>query len=432
MSRSRLFAMGAVAFLAGASGWADRAAACSVPVYRYALERWRSDPFRVVVFHRGPLSKPQAALAEDMGPFGLAGERHANLVVKTVDLNGSPDKEMTALWESQQSRNPQLPWVVVRYPAVVTYAPAWSGPLTKANVAALIDSPARKAIAKRVLSGETAVWILLESGNRKADDAAYARLKGQLEIEQKTLKLPEIDTNDIAGDEAAEEVKKLKISFSIIRVSRKDPKEKLLAEMLLGSEGSGRDSLRDADYVHQTMAFPIFGRGRIRYGLVGAGIAEDTIHEACAYLCGPCKCQIKRGVENRGMDLVMAVDWERMVTSTIRDKPLPPLQGLAGLQDYTPPTLLAGLPAVAAPKPWMRTAAVAARKPTEIAAVISRPTPLPPKGGGSDAAAVVLQDAGDSPSTSGRGSLLKTVGILFGVGVLVIIGASLFLRSKPV
>lgn len=435
MSRSRLVPICAVALLSGVFSAGD-AAACSVPVYRYALERWPSDPYRVVVFHRGPLTKAQKKLAEDMGPFGLAGERHANLLVKTVDLDGTPDKEMAALWESQKENKPQLPWVVVRYPNTVRYAPAWSGPLTKESVAVLINSPARKQIAKRILSGETAVWILLESGNKKADDAAYDRLKRQLAIEQKTLKLPEIDSADIAGDQGAEEIKKLRIAFSIVRVSREDPQEKLLVEMLLGSEGSERDSLRDAAYVNQTMAFPIFGRGRIRYGLVGAGIADDTIHEACAYLCGPCKCQIKQGVENRGMDLVMAVDWERMVISTIREKPLPPLQGLGGLTDYKPPTLLTQLPPVAAPKPWLIAAAVssitlppvAAVKPTGVEAIVTPSTPLTPRGEGRAADDDAKREAATS---SGQGSLLKTVGILFGIGLVLIIGVSFFLRSKP-
>ena len=37
------------------------AAACSVPVFRYALERWPADMYRLVVFHRGALSEGQQA-----------------------------------------------------------------------------------------------------------------------------------------------------------------------------------------------------------------------------------------------------------------------------------------------------------------------------------------------------------------------------------
>ncbi len=42
---------------------ASRVRACSVPVFRYALENWYADPYRVLVFHRGPLSaESQAAV----------------------------------------------------------------------------------------------------------------------------------------------------------------------------------------------------------------------------------------------------------------------------------------------------------------------------------------------------------------------------------
>src|SRR3569623_1484169 len=38
------------------------AAACNVPVFRYALERWRPDPYRLTVFKRGTLSAADEAI----------------------------------------------------------------------------------------------------------------------------------------------------------------------------------------------------------------------------------------------------------------------------------------------------------------------------------------------------------------------------------
>jgi hypothetical protein len=407
---------------------ATRSSACSVPVYRYALERWPSDFYRIVIFHKGPLTKQHQSLVNDLGPDGIAAEKNANLRVQTVDLAGKPDDDMLKLWKSQQAAKPQLPWMVVRYPNVANYAPAWSGPLSKSAVDTLIDSPLRRELAKRLLAGETSVWILLESGNKKADEAAFAVLKEQLAVAEKTLKLPEIDTKDLLGDGAAAEVAKLRIRFSIIRLSRDDPKEKLVVEMLLGSEGSGDDSLRAREFVKQTMAFPIFGRGRIRYGLVGKGIAKDTIQEACAYLTGPCKCQIKQGVENRGMDLVTAVDWNRMVMSTIKDKPDPPLLGLGGL-DANVPTLRTGPPPARDP--------VAAAKPKAqptTQSVLAAPDAQQRPDDVAQADSSVETAAAPAPSTptadSGQSHLLRNVGILFGVLLLVIFGGSFFLRTK--
>ena len=37
-------------------GSSPRAEACSVPVFRYALERWKASPYEVLVYHRGKLA----------------------------------------------------------------------------------------------------------------------------------------------------------------------------------------------------------------------------------------------------------------------------------------------------------------------------------------------------------------------------------------
>lgn len=443
MSRPVLLLSAVAGCLLIASPAAKTASACSVPVYRYALERWPSDPYRVVIFHRGGLTKQQQKLADDLGPDGLAGEKFANVVLRTVDLAGKVDEEMLALWKSQ--KNAKLPWMVARYPNTVPYAPAWSGPLSRAAVDGLLDSPVRRELAKRLLAGESSVWILLESGDKQKDEAAWARLKKNLAFEQKNLKLPEIDDADLLGDQAKDEIAKLRVHFSIIRVSRKDPKESMLVEMLLGSEGSGRDSLRDPEYVHQTMAFPIFGRGRIRYGLVGAGIAEDTIHAACAYLTGPCKCQIKQGVENRGMDLVMSVDWERMVAPTIRDPAAAPLVGLGTFKSLLPEPR----EPVPAPKPRpTRLAEGPAGKPTgtgeadkpDRAAETSpaKPAKDEPNAGeaaSADAAAAIQFPAGEdaasqSPSSEGGGPLSRNMIIMFTLAALVVVAASFALLAR--
>jgi hypothetical protein len=56
------------------------------------------------------------------------------------------------------------------------------------------------------------------------------------------------------------------------------------------------------------MAFPVFGRGRVLWALVGAGIAKENIAEAGEFLTGPCSCQVKS--LNPGCDLLLAADWE--------------------------------------------------------------------------------------------------------------------------
>jgi len=298
--------------------------ACSVPVFRYALERWESDAYEVVVFHRGPLSESEAALASKFDTKDATGAMTANVSVQTVDLDAEPDEQMLKLWEAQQTDT--LPWMALRYP--VPLPDAWAGPFSEQNVDRVLNSPLRQEIARRILKGETAVWVFLESGDEQADRAAFKMLEVQLPIAQLQLELPEIDEQDVADGLVSIEPDQLKISFSLVSLSRDDPAEKMFVEMLLGSEGAGADSLRDPELTNRPMAFPVFGRGRVLYALVGGGINEENILAGCRELIGPCTCQVKD--QNPGTDLLMSIDWDRLVQSNIEiDKELPPLSGIA-------------------------------------------------------------------------------------------------------
>jgi len=62
------------------------------------------------------------------------------------------------------------------------------------------------------------------------------------------------------------------------------------------------------------MAFPVFGRGRALYALVGDGINKETIGEACVFLATACTCMVKE--QNPGTDLILAADWGEISDST--------------------------------------------------------------------------------------------------------------------
>ena len=309
---------------------ASEARACSVPVFRYALEQWRSDPYQVLFFHRGPLSPEHQALLDRLSPEGKAGEISANVTVIPVDLDAlSPTdpqgKEDLALWKSQNTET--LPWLVMRYPLSIPIAKTiWAGEATEESIDHLLDSPKRREIARRILKGDTAVWVLLESGNQEADAAAYLTLENELKFAEKSLQLPAADPQDVADGLISVDQAALKIRFSILKVSKKDPQEARFVEMLLDSEPEYPDlpSLRSEIEKGKPIAFPIFGRGRALYALVGDGIVKNEISAACKSLTGPCTCQIKQ--RNPGTDLLLAADWEHLVTSKIPvDESLPPL-----------------------------------------------------------------------------------------------------------
>jgi len=310
MTIRRWFLLALGAWLVTAGVWSQ---ACSVPVFRYALERWPADPYEVVVFHRGDLKDTDRALVQKLEKTAFKQGGRANLEVAVVDLGKDDiDRELKGVWDGQV--NPRLPWVAVRYPRVLKRdETVWAGRLSDAAVDGLVQSPLRQKIARELCKGETAVWLLVESGDKKKDDAAAEVLRAQLKKQQETLKLPKLNPND-PEDRIADgpDAPELKISFTLHRLARTDAVEQPLLQMLLKSE----EDLLTSD---KPLAFPVFGRGRALYVLEGDGINPEVIEKACAALIGPCTCTIKAGAP--GTDLLISADWpERMA----RPKPVTP------------------------------------------------------------------------------------------------------------
>ena len=413
--------------LAAAGLSAGGAEACSTPVFRYALERWPSDYFPAVVFHRGELSAESKRVLE---VFRTAGEENgANVGVYPVDLDKALDKGTAELWQRHKSM--PLPCLAVTYSLPYSgrgrrrYADdpfpptVWAGELTEANARALIDSPVRKEIARRILGGDSAVWVILEPEPTGLDQAVrpvakriayspialvlagvlmavgiggYVLLGGgrstssyprlamialmgaavltaltalsledaraeaveKLAAETKPADSGPVDlktAEGIATKTLAEAEKifardapaepgppslpvppgygppvapaNLKVAFSTVRISRGDPAERMFVAMLLHSE---KDLLSE-EFAGEPMVFPVFGRGRLLWVLVGKGINRDNILESCDYITGACSCEVK--FQNPGLDLLVSKDWDKALFETmVEDDPEPDLRGI--------------------------------------------------------------------------------------------------------
>lgn len=273
--------------------------ACSVPVFRYALERWPSDPYQALVFHRGPLNEGQRAELKHLTEDGLAGQLHANIAVQTVDLDQQPEPQLLALWE--QSKSATLPWMVVRHLSAKTPGSLWSGPLAESGIKQVLDSPARQEIVRRIAGGESVVWTLLEFGDPQKDAEAAKLIESRLAYLSTVMKLPKLDQQDLANETAADE---LRLAFSVVRIARKNPAEQAFVQMLLGTEP-------DLAEIAEPLAYPIFGRGRVLYALAGKGINEQHIDAASSFLIGSCSCEVKE--QNPGVDLLVAADWDQLI-----------------------------------------------------------------------------------------------------------------------
>lgn len=286
---------------------------CSVPVFRYALERWPADYYLAEIEYSHELSGEAKSAAELLKKCSEGdGETLCNLDVRLKQVEGLGKPKITLRYPRPN-----------RIPIEV-----WSGELNLASVKSIVDSPVRKEIVKRLIAGESAVWIFLESGNSEKDAAALKLVKENLDNLQKTLQLPEEDLQEMKGTGydpslviAEENEDKVKISFSVISVSRQDPAEKLLVDLLLKTE----NDLLEYD---EPMIFPVYGRGRILFAILGKGINEKNITKACVFLSGPCSCQAK--ALNPGVDMLVSVDWDRQLSEAflVEQIELPELSGL--------------------------------------------------------------------------------------------------------
>ena len=298
---------------------------CAIPIFRYALERWAPDAYEAVIIHRGPL-------AEDEPAYSLLKGDEAellNLRISTIDLETSTENEVTSLLGGAIPET--LPALAIWYPLQKgRAAPFWTGEFTPAAVKALIQSPKRLQLAQRLTDGQTAVWVVVESGNAAKDKAATQLLDRQLATATKELQETASELGSATGAEELE-MPALSHEFSTLTISRSDPKERMLLEMLLKSESDL------GDYADEPIIFPVFGRGRVLYALASEGINADTIRETIAFITGPCGCEIK--MLNPGVDLLMAVNWDAAVMQFYQEfyetmdpgmaeEPLPELTGV--------------------------------------------------------------------------------------------------------
>jgi hypothetical protein len=293
--------------------------ACDVPVFRYALERWPPDAYEAYVLHRGALSSKDNTIVEDLQK-GADGQP-ANLKVETIDLEKRElPKERNIQAPKEQS---DLPWLVVYPPmSFPESAVIWSGHLKDAPVKALIDSPLRRQISKRLMAGDVAVFVFLECGIKKKDDEAFALVEAAVKGLPKTVARPNTSPEmpeEQSADNKTDDL--IPVSFTLLRLSRDDPQEKIAVEVFLQSEA-------DLKSFTDPIVFPVYGRGRALYAFVGKGINEDNIRGAFAFLTGPCSCQIKE--QNPGTDLLLAADWEGSLSGRLMSvEDAPPLVGIS-------------------------------------------------------------------------------------------------------
>ncbi|MFP4501067.1 MAG: hypothetical protein ACLFTT_08720 [Candidatus Hydrogenedentota bacterium] len=278
--------------VAMALAFAPAAVGCDIPVYEYALENWVPDSYHIYVFAESGLDTEDAA-AVDRLREAAHGEQRANLKLIEVALQDPMPALADALWkEHAPSDTHAAPWVVLRNPLPLPpRAAVWTGALAEAAGAGILESDARRTVARTLKAGALAVWLLLTSGDAEKDQRAMTTLQGALKTaEEQTA--GELGEAQRAGAPA--------ISDCVLRVDRADEAEAFLVDSLLATEAD----LRNYD---EPIVFPVYGRGRVLYALVGKGINPATIIDTALFLTGECSCIVKD--DNPGVDLLINADW---------------------------------------------------------------------------------------------------------------------------
>ncbi len=314
--------------------------ASDIPVFRYALEHWIPEPYDVTIVDAGP--------PENRDPYILALKSfdrssrtpYSNYYVQVLDYymlevvrlqgiypglqTGLADPTVSGVLSEFSSMafnakvadaSPTSAFMAVRAPRIAADGqPIWITPVDPLATRMFAISPARAELARRLLSGESIVWLLLESGNRDADDRATVLLDVELSRLEKELKLP--GGIGEPGSKLRLELP-LQIKFSMIRLRRDDLYEQFLITNLLTSDAN----VQKAMAARKPVAIPVFGRGRCLSGLFGENLTSEGISKVAGELVASCKEE--NVSDHPGFDLMLVADWDALA----QNRPIEPLLG---------------------------------------------------------------------------------------------------------
>lgn len=249
--------------------------ACTIPVFRYALDRWNPDPYVLEV------------------PFQLALKPEVDRVLRSLRASTAANLKIEPV-EKGSGLVLHSPWKQT-WEAEATSSAEFADQLT-----AWVDSPVRRELATRILKGDSVVWVLVGTGETAQDAATADWVNQRLNYLQRVAFLPPQDPTDPSSQLGPGPA--LKLSFSLLKTSRQEPAESALLDQLLGKR------LEEFRKDQRPWLAAVFGRGRVLGAWPAEELDRDGVDEACLFLLGACSCQVKE--QNPGWDLLLAVDWE--------------------------------------------------------------------------------------------------------------------------
>jgi hypothetical protein len=287
--------------------------ACKVPVFRYALERWPVDSYRMVAIVEGQQSD---SVRKAIAKLNSLDESNVNIETELIDLSTLSEEQLWQLEDFDGSA--ATPLLQVFYPQKEGQRiKCWQGDLTESNLTDWATSPLREQIGDDLVTGVSAVFLLVDGTDKAQNDQLAARLQNSLSAAADEIKIPDgviprIEANqylqdhrEATMDDVLRSDVPLKVDFQLRRLARDDPKEAALLAMVHGLTREREEPI----------LVPIFGRGRMLDAMQAADCDDEVILNACRYMVGECSCTVK--ALNPGVDLMLSVDWSGQLGQSV-------------------------------------------------------------------------------------------------------------------
>ncbi|HSU69181.1 MAG TPA: hypothetical protein VLJ39_20015, partial [Tepidisphaeraceae bacterium] len=208
-----------------------------------------------------------------------------------------------------------------------------------------------------ILKGDSVVWVLVESGDKAADQAAFQLLSDRLKYLESIAVIPQLRADDPLSHLGPGPA--LTVRHSILRFSRKDPSEAITLAMLEP----------DPVDVSKPVVYPIFGRGRVLIALPQDKLTTDNIDEVSQFLTSDCSCEVKD--RRMGWDLMIACDWDEGLARAEQERLNAPASSVAATQPAAEPIPMPQVVSIQAQSLPMTLQVQATRRPMTPRAVVA-------------------------------------------------------------
>lgn len=300
--------------------------ACNVPVFRYALERWKADHSSIVVFHDNHFTAHQRLDVARLENASIDAAHNSNQKTIRQNVAAAMSDETATLWDELKSTDPKLPYVVVRSEVSGQTINNWRKSFDDTTATEILSSPARKELCERILKGHSAVWLVLGSTSNRRTKTVTDLLES--ELSKLSTKIPLPEGIGLPGSELFADIPLL-MKFSVLQIDPADPQEAFLTELFRGFEP-------DAVNAGDPVVVPVFGRGRALEVIPASTLDAGLIEDLTLFLCGACSCQVKE--RNPGFDLLTSTNWDARLFG--EDTPSSPEFELTVAKAQTEPELL--------------------------------------------------------------------------------------------